>query len=557
MSGADPETYREVERKLRVHGLYRLPDLAASAPDVVSEVLAEPPIDHTAVYYDTGDLRLARSKMTLRRREGGVDDGWHLKLPGGENGTGGAHDATVRDEVRLPLDDASTPPRTLTDLVLGVTRGADVEPVATLRTERRPYLVRTLDGRTVAEVTDDTVSVLDGPHVAARFRELEVESRDGTDEEIAVVVAALVESGAIEGGLPSKAVRALGPAATAPPDVPSAKAVGPVGPKEPAGNAVRAHLAKNATAFLAQDLRVRRGLPDSVHQMRVAARRLRSGLKVFAPLVDPDWVARLRDELRWIASELGQVRDLEVLEDRLLRDLAALPSAAPEAVDPSGGAAAGDPHHGPGRAGVDTTDRRDVAAAQAVVRKDFDARLPAARDELADAMTSKRYLELLDLLVDATRHPVLTGTAELPAAQVLPPLMTKAWHRLAKDAKGLRQDGLDETWHETRIAGKRARYAAEALTPVFGAPAKSLAKDLERVTELLGEHQDAVIAARTARELASGRRVTGTTGFVLGLLHAAERDAVTQARRRFAEVWPQVRRAEGAQQLTAAARDKG
>jgi inorganic triphosphatase YgiF len=556
VSGADTETYREVEHKLRVHGLYRMPDLAAAAPDVVASVRTEPPVDHTAVYYDTGDLRLARSHVTLRRREGGIDDGWHLKLPAEET-SDGTRDAAVRDEVRVPLDEATSPPGALRDLVLGLTRGAELEPVATLRTERRPYTVLAPDGRAVAEVTDDTVSVLDGPHVAARFRELEVESRDGTDTEIAAVVAALVESGAVEGGLPSKAVRALGPAATAPPDVPTPKSVGAVGPKEPAGNAVRAHLAKNATAFLAQDLRVRRGLPDSVHQMRVAARRLRSGLKVFAPLVDPAWAGRLRDELKWFASELGQVRDLEVLEDRMLRDLAALPSAAPEPVATPAGTAVGDGTPHPGRAGSDATDRRDVAAAQAVVRKDFDARLPVVRTELAEAMTSRRYVELLDLLVDGTQHPVLTEDADQPAAEVLPPLMTKAWHRLAKDAKGLDQDGTDESWHETRIAAKRARYAAEALTPVFGSVAKSLAKDLEQVTELLGEHQDAVIAGRTARELAAGRRVTGTTGFVLGLLHAAERDSVREARRSFARVWPKVRKAKGTHRLAAAAQGKG
>ncbi len=549
MSAADPRTHREVERKLRVHGLYRLPDLAVSVPDVVVAVHEQPTIDHTAVYYDTGDLRLARSRITLRRREGGVDDGWHLKLPG-EPGQPGTADGTVRDEVQLPLTDAATPPTALTDLVLAITRGVDVEPVATLRTERRPYLVLGADEHLVAEVTDDTVSVLDGPHVAARFRELEVETRDGSDDEIAAVVAALVESGAIEGGLPSKAVRALGPAATAPPDVPAAKTVGAVGPKEPAGNAVRAHLARNATAFLAQDVRVRRGLPDSVHQLRVAARRLRSGLKVFGPLVDPEWADRLRSELAWVAAEAGQVRDLEVLEERLLRDLGDLPAELPHpAPDPT----TGHPVHSP----PDVTDRRDVAAAQDVVRKVFDAQMPAARAELATAMSSPRYVALLDLLVDGARHPVLTEEAERPAAEVLPPLMTKAWHRLAKDVKGLRQDGTDDSWHETRIAAKRARYAAEALTPVFGHVAKTLAKDLERVTELLGEHQDAVIAGRTARELATGRRVTGTTGFVLGLLHAAERDMVTGARAQFAEVWPQVRHARGAERLAAAAEGKG
>ena len=76
--------------------------------------------------------------------------------------------------------------------------------------------------------------------------------------------------------------------------------------------------------------------------------------------------------------------------------------------------------------------------------------------------------------------------------------------------------------------------------PVFGRKAQRAAERLEQVTELLGEHQDAVIAADTTRRLAAGRRVTGTTGFVLGLLHEAERAAVDVARHSFVEVWPSV-----------------
>jgi hypothetical protein len=75
---------------------------------------------------------------------------------------------------------------------------------------------------------------------------------------------------------------------------------------------------------------------------------------------------------------------------------------------------------------------------------------------------------------------------------------------------------------------------------VLGGDAKRTAKRLEEVTELLGEHQDAVIAAETTRRLAAGRRVTGTTGFVLGLLHEYERAAVTAARHGFVELWPDV-----------------
>ncbi len=521
MTGADPDTYREVERKLRVHALYRLPDLTAIDGSGVAAVEVREPLALTATYFDTADLRLARSRVTLRRREGGVDDGWHLKLPADPVDPG------VRDEIRLPLAEGTdAPPATLLTLVLSLTRGAPVEAVAVLNTARAPYDLRADDGRLVAELTDDEVSVLDGPHVAARFRELEVETRDGTDDEIDAVADALVASGAIEGGLPSKAVRALGPAAQAPPDVPAPPFAGP---GDPAGLAVRAHLARGVAAFLTQDLRVRRDLPDSVHQMRVSARRLRSGLKVFGPLVDREWAYGLRSELAWAAGELGHLRDLEVLEDRLLAHLDELPAVGPEDT-------------ADGTAGIDHTDRRDVAAAAALVRRTFDEERARARAEMDEALVSDRYVALLGALVDAVREPRLTPAAEQSCTQVLPPLLAKSWRRTMRHAHALDVDGPDTPWHETRIAAKQARYTAEALAPVLGIRAKRAAKRLEQVTEQLGEHQDAVIAAHTTRRLAGARRVTSVTGFVLGLLHEHERAAAMTARQEFMRLWPEVRR---------------
>ena len=506
-----PGVFREVERKLRVHGRYEVPDLSHREPGRIHVVATAEPAGsfvQTAVYFDTPDLRLARSKVTLRRREGGVDDGWHVKLP--------ADDDTpdARDEVRLPLE-ASTdgePPPALLELVVSLTLGAAVEPVATLRTARSATLLRAPDGRAIAELTDDHVELVDGGQVAARFRELEVESREGTKTELDAVVARLVEAGAIEGGLTSKVARALGAAAAAPPDL------GPpeeLGRKSTAGEVLTAHLVRHTRAFLAQDLRLRRDLPDAVHQLRVAARRLRSGLKAFGPLVEQAWADTLRTELAWVASELGEIRDREVLEEHLLADLAALST-----------------DHG--------ADSRDVQAAASVVRRAFDDERASAKAEVDEALRSERYVSLLSALVEAAQHPHLSTTAAERADTVLPSLVTKTWKRLAKDVRGLDLEGSDDSWHEARIAAKRARYAAEAVVPVFGAPAKKWVRQMESITELLGGHQDTVIAAMTTRRLAGGRRVTGTTGFVLGQLHDAERARVVAIRHELVAIWPDV-----------------
>ena len=290
---------------------------------------------------------------------------------------------------------------------------------------------------------------------------------------------------------------------------------GEVGPDDPAGAAVQAFIATQVRAIVAQDPRVRRNQPDAVHQMRVACRRLRSALKVFEPLLEPTWSRPLRDELGWLAGALGAARDGEVLEERLLAALTGLPDAA------------------------------DSAAAAAVVHRALDARLVDALAEALAALRSDRYLTLLDVLVDAAREPLLNEAADAPCRTALPPLVAKSWRRLARDVDALELDGHDDAWHETRIAAKRARYACESVAPALGAPARRLAKRLEVVTELLGEHQDASIAAETVRALAHTGRVPGRAGFALGLLHAAQRDAVQATRLRLVAVWPEVARPDG------------
>jgi CHAD domain-containing protein len=242
--------------------------------------------------------------------------------------------------------------------------------------------------------------------------------------------------------------------------------------------------------------------------MRVAARRLRSGLRVFSPLVDPDWSRHLRDELGWAASELGLSRDSEVLLARL------------------------DAH-------ADELGEADATLIHEHVDPLMQAKVEAGRAEALEAMRSERHVALLDALVDAANDPQLAPTATSPSREALPPLFDKAWRKLAREVKALTLDGPSEEWHETRITAKRARYAAEALAPVFGAPAKGLASALSDVTEQLGEHQDASIAKDTCRELAD--HFDGPTGFALGLLHGYETECELIARVKLREQWPTVK----------------
>ena len=155
--------------------------------------------------------------MALRRRTGGPDEGWHLKITVPEAA------AEVRDELRLPLEAAHSdlPPPALIDLVRPIVRHVPVQPVATLRTTRAVHLMLDDDGPQAADLVDDIARVLDrsGGQVSAQFGGLEV-SEQATAELIDDVVTTLHESGAVTGEFMSKAVRALGPQASAPSEVP-------------------------------------------------------------------------------------------------------------------------------------------------------------------------------------------------------------------------------------------------------------------------------------------------------------------------------------------------
>jgi CHAD domain-containing protein len=413
-------------------------------------------------------------------------------------------------------------PGELADLVAAYVRAGNLVPVAVLRTRRQVVILRAEDGRELAEVALDDVTgyaasvlgsgdlteeQLDGARPLVRFRELEVEDRDNRQGELDDVVRALHAAGASPGVSGAKVERVLGPLAQAGPDVAVPR---PVGPDEPAGHLVTAFVAAQVRALRQADLGVRRDQDDAVHQMRVAARRLRSGLHVFRPLLEDGPAEWLRAELAWIAAQLGQARDSEVLVRRL--DLAV--AQLPDGIEP--------------------------LAARTLIDTRLGADTAAARTAALDALHSPRYAALLEQLIAAAAAPATTEAAGAPCRVALPPLVAHAWRRLDRDATALRLDGVDDEWHEARKAAKKARYAAEAVAPALGKPAKALARQVERVTELLGEHQDAAVAADALAALAADGESTSRAGFALGLLYQRQRNAVQDSRTGFLRLWPEV-----------------
>lgn len=506
-------TATETERKFDVDDSYARPDLVdlVAVRDDGTDVLV-------TRYLDTPELRLWREGVVLRHRSGGPDAGWHLKLP--DTSGGGADEARVRLEVQLPATSGKghdDPPAQLLGLVRVLLAGEAVRAQASLRTERTRLRLALPDDTEIAELADDRVAVLDDGTVTSTFRELELEERAGATtaagREVLGAVAARLQAAGAAPSATSKASRALGDPDDLPalgeeaggtPLLPPAPALGP---GAPASAAVQVHLLTYVRALRYEDLRVRLDAEDSVHQFRVATRRLRSGLRVFRPLLVSGWDGPLRDDLRWLAHGFAPARDAEVLLARLVARADHLPD--PDAAD----------------------------AVRGFLRRRLGRELAAARDGALTILDGDRYLALHEELAIAASEPATTKAARSPCREVLPPLVKRAYARLEKATRTLGPDVPDATWHQARITAKRARYAAEACAPALGRPPKRLARELSHVTDTLGEHQDAVVAAETLHRLATSGRVPAATAYWLGVLHERERAAAEAARAQFATVW--------------------
>ena len=479
----------EREVKLGAGPAFHLPDLNG----VVDSLTVTPPeaVRLETVYYDTPDLRLARWGVSLRYRAG---EGWTLKLSA-STGNG----LLERDEITF-AGGPKKPPAAAVALVRAYVRKSELVPVARLSTMRRRVRLVGADGERVAEVVDDEVSVRDGRRVAARFREIEVEvaGTDGNEAIIAPLVDRLRAAGAGAPDPTPKHIRALGPRAMEPPEV----APLPVTSDSPAREVIRTVLAESVAAILRNDPLVRTSrYPEAVHQARVATRKLRSHLRTFGPLLEPEWTDPLRSELGWLAMALGAVRDREVLLERLRDRAKSLPAS-------------------------------DSRSASSLLHL-LELEIESLRKKLYGELDSPRYVDLLESLVAAAHSPVCTLDADQPASQMLPPLATGPWRGLRGAVRQLPEQPTDPELHRIRILAKRARYAAEAVATVVGEGAVAFARAAAKLQTILGEHQDSV----TAQAWLRAARVTGRRAFVAGELIAIEHLAAQDARAKWPKAW--------------------
>ena len=489
--------HREIEQTYAPGPDARLPDLT-ELPDVAE--LGDPRVDVLqAVYFDTADLALTRAGVTLRRRTGGADEGWHLKVPAD----------TGRDEIQVGLNRARHhPPADLRRHVVAWTLNDALEPIATIRTCRTRRDLIAHDGEVLAELADDEVAGMPvGAAVPVAWREWELELVDAEPELLSAADALMAAAGVFPGEVQRKVVRVLGDRAPSAPSLPE------VGKDLPAGRVLERRLVRQIGELKRRDSQMRRHRDEGVHQARIACRRLRTALATFRPLVDRDVTDPIRDEIQWLGRSLAAARDATVVRERLG---ALIDAEAEDAVV------------GPVRTRLDQT---------------FDDRARAGWARVDETLSTDRYFELLAALDRLVTDPPWREKADEPAGEVLPARVRKEWRRMRRRMATVSDaDDPDAQLHEVRKDAKRLRYAAEAVSPIWGKDAKRLAKAAKKLTSHLGERQDTVMSRPDLLEIAASADAAGESSVTWGVLLVREEERAEELDAELPALWSKVSR---------------
>jgi CHAD domain-containing protein len=461
------------ERSYEVAAEWTMPDLAASLrPElhVDSEI-----VTLTAMHFDTASRTLGREGVSV------------IVEP-------------AECSVRLPADEFSTAatsvrsvPRDVQAILLGARAGERLVPIAKIDVLRNITRIVGEDDVVVARIIDDdtTATAFDDADVVDRRRTITLAASDKAVRSI--LHEALVASGAQRcdaGGRAPEFVVALTSL--------SAGAHARSATTGTLGCLVTDYLTEQHSALVHADIALRRG-HDVVHSARIAIRRYRSALRVFADVFDADRTAALDAEMQWYAQQLGAVRDPQVQRARLGAAVAALP---PELV------------LGPVAARIE----------QALLGEMLKARVRLDR-----AMRGKRYLALLADLESWRQAPPVTKRAQQRQKKAVRYLDDA--HRTL--AKGLRaaEHSDDESLHRARRAAKRVRYAADLAEPALGKSARRSAARAKKLQTRLGEFVDSAAAGQVLLQLARATaRVSDENGFTFGLLYELERERADRER---------------------------
>ena len=477
-----------------------------------------------------------------------------------------------------PVDGRYEVPSELLHQVRSIVRHNELTPIAQVDNKRTEMVLADADNKPVAEFCDDHVtafSFLPGGEQQS-WREWEVElagELPGTEEGTQFIRRAtslLIGAGARVSSSPSKLKSALGDSyANAP--LPPALVSPDVDPDSPAAAVITA-LQANRDKLVDYDPRVRRDEWDSVHQMRVATRELRSHLQTFHGIVVGPEIEKIEADLKELAGILGVARDAEVVEERWQKLLESEDSDT-----------------------LDDSTREHIA-------QDMGTAYRRAHRRVIAALDSERYLELLESLDrlladpptadkqqesapvndDAEQTEEQSSTEEGAASSesrednaaaaekakkkpekkskdksadmdtVMAQHLEKAYNKLVKrhkkavenwDNPELSLHEREDYFHDMRKAAKKLRYAAEAAGSATNLKTKRLYKACKQMQSVLGDFQDSVTSRDKLLELADSARRRGENTFGYGLLYQRERTIGLKALDDYAESFKDIKAA--------------
>ena len=272
-----------------------------------------------------------------------------------------------------------------------------------------------------------------------------------------------------------------------------------------AGEVVLDALRAQVEHLRAQELGARQAIPSAVAEMRVTTRQLRSTLRGFSRVLDPQATRPVAEELKWLGAQLGEENDTEAMIKEFKRLLAGLP--------------------------------RNLIRGPVEVELEHELGRLAQQGKhtIEAALASDRYLALQRMLDQLLTDPPFARRADRPAAKELPKNLAKAVRgldrRLAEAEAIAAGPERDEALHEARKADKQVRYMTEILTPINGEPARRLGRQAKKLQDLLGDYQDAVVTRPLIQKLTAAAQANGHTPFTYQLLDSLEQARIERVLR--------------------------
>lgn len=508
-NGSAPEDTADATYRGPAHaGAPRLTDLDGVDVVEVDEDGDRDVLEHER--YDTADLRLAGAGIVLAVRRLADSAHWELRLP----------DSGPDEQLRVPMPapdvegvDPGQVPEEIDALIRGVRRNQPVSPVGRIKAVRGTTRLRRADGHEAATIVRDEVQVstLGESTSVENWSEVELHAGVGTGPELLRALdERLRETGLTPA--PRDADAALGRMLVeqTPPAAPRW-----TGKRGSAATVLLTYVGAQVDRLAAREQDLRADRPDAVHQMRVAARRIRSALRTYRPLLDGTRTDHLVAELQWLGRALAGDRDAEVLEERISGSLEGLPA------------------------------EQLLGPVQAQVTRHF-ARLRAeARAAVLEVIDGERYGALRAALQRYLVDPPLTGASRTSADKVMPALAGKTARKLGRrmdaavDALAQGEDA-DDAIHRARKTGKQVRYSVEVLRPIGGKTGKradAFRKRLKDLQDELGAHQDTVVARHALRDLGAQAGAENQNGYTFGILHGRDEARARAIEHRLPETW--------------------